>query len=275
MLRGKQSAQQQRQQSLVSGSTNIPFVVIVLGIVTEQRLLTEGSTSTTHTTQTSLTRLPALSDALFTEDVVMDVAARSRVECSKQCVQTQGCVMCTFHHSAQASPGGSGGECRMFGRLHVLADDHLQASGAKSYGLAGATREPRCDADYVLVCGRCVKSVAVKTNYTAARDHCSQDADQGHLVVLTTVEDMDCIGPFVQENSLSGAWVGADDLATPGQFQWNDGSSLQDDSPVWRVSAGEPHKSNTVNCVRLQSTLRLYDGPCDSLRKYICQTGPE
>ncbi|KAL8618386.1 hypothetical protein ACOMHN_050154 [Nucella lapillus] len=105
---------------------------------------------------TSFTRL-ALNDVLFTEDVLMEVSARSRIECSKKCMETEGCVMCTFHSSPQGPPG----HCRLHRQRWQSASDGSQpTTGAKTLVLTA----PRivCDGDYELKCGRCLMDVKEK-----------------------------------------------------------------------------------------------------------------
>ncbi|KAL8625962.1 hypothetical protein ACOMHN_012554 [Nucella lapillus] len=71
-----------------------------------------------------------LNDVQFTEDVLMEVSARSRIECNKKCMETKGCVMCTFHSSPQGPPG----HCRLHSQLQTAADGKQSMPGAKSVG---------------------------------------------------------------------------------------------------------------------------------------------
>ncbi|KAL8600234.1 hypothetical protein ACOMHN_040695 [Nucella lapillus] len=71
-----------------------------------------------------------LDDVLFTEDVLMEVFAWSQVDCSQKCVETQGCVMWTFH----SSPPGPPGQCRLHSQLKTASDGKWGMPGAKSMG---------------------------------------------------------------------------------------------------------------------------------------------
>ncbi|XP_076454769.1 uncharacterized protein LOC143289612 [Babylonia areolata] len=229
-----------------------------------------GSSASGFINNVVFARTQSVDDVLFTEDVVADVAARSRIECSKQCVQTRGCVMCTFHHSAQASPGGSGGECRMFGKKHTAIQEGQKAApGAMSF-----VRLP-CPPGYVQRCGRCLHAVKRDLVYTAAQQQC-RATDGGRLVMPRTAWAVGCVLQFMIENGMMVSFVGADDLEDPGLFRWNDGTALPDDSPLWDKAAGEPEKPYPGNnCVRMYyRRQKVFDGSCQDRRQSICEKDP-
>ncbi|KAL8568559.1 hypothetical protein ACOMHN_058496 [Nucella lapillus] len=136
---------------------------------------------------TSFTRLP-LNDVLFTEDVLMEVSARSRIECSQKCMETEGCVMCTFHSSPQGPPG----HCRLHSQLKTASDGRQPTTGAKTLV------RTRCDRGYVPKCDRCLKAVNKRVNYTTAIDDCI--SKQGRLVMVKTVAEVDCVWSFMKDS---------------------------------------------------------------------------
>lgn len=70
-----------------------------------------------------------------------------------------------------------------------------------------------------------------------------------------------------------GAWVGAEDRATEGQFVWQDGSSASD-APWF---SGEPNQFEGSNedCVAttkwFSQSWELYDIQCESMLRFVCQ----
>ncbi|KAL8625899.1 hypothetical protein ACOMHN_012491 [Nucella lapillus] len=137
---------------------------------------------------TSFTCLPQ-NDVLFTEDVLMEVSARSRIECSKKCVEIEGCVICTFHSSPQGPPG----HCRLHSQLQTAADGKQSMPGAKSLAL-----RRYCDGGYVPACDRCLKAVKREVKYLTARQDCTDT--QGRLVLVKSPEDTACIRAFGVNN---------------------------------------------------------------------------
>ncbi|KAL8568564.1 hypothetical protein ACOMHN_058501 [Nucella lapillus] len=135
---------------------------------------------------TSFTRL-ALHDVLFTEDVLMEVSARSRIECSQKCMETEGCVMCTFYTSPQGPPG----HCRLHSQLQTAADGKQSMPGAKTLA-----RRIVCDGDYELKCGHCLMAWVAKKDYWQAKDDCI--SKQGRLMTAKTAADVDCLGTFIK-----------------------------------------------------------------------------
>ncbi|KAL8558600.1 hypothetical protein ACOMHN_046318 [Nucella lapillus] len=150
-----------------------------------------------------------LNDVLFTEDVLMEVSARSRIECSKKCAETKGCVMCTFHSSLQGPPG----HCRLHSQLQTASDDKQSMSGAKSM----ARRSP-CDGGYVPACDRYLKAVKTRMNYTTARQDCR--CFQGSLAMAKSSAEIGCLRSFASNKNLGWTWVGADDKDQAGVFKW-------------------------------------------------------
>ncbi|KAL8625979.1 hypothetical protein ACOMHN_012571 [Nucella lapillus] len=224
-----------------------------------------ASASSPHPSQRETSfdrRLP--NDVLFTEDVLMEVSARSRIECSKKCAGTEGCVMCTFHSSPQGPPG----HCRLHSQLQTAADGKQSMPGAKS-----VVRRPNCDGDrgYVLACDTCLNLVNIWVNYTTATEACSEL--QGRLAMVTSPEHLDCIWTYTNSTGLARAWVGADDKQKAGTFWWTDGTVLPDNSPLWTTRELEPDKAASGNdSVYIFSDCPgLYDRPCWMSHQYLCQ----
>ncbi|KAL8625963.1 hypothetical protein ACOMHN_012556 [Nucella lapillus] len=116
-------------QHLPTGS-KIQLLMMVIMTTPLLALTTNSSSPLLHLKETSFDRrLP--NDVLFTEDVLMEVSARSRIECSKKCAETEGCVMCTCHSSPQGPPG----HCRNHSQLQTAADGKQSMPGAKSVGM--------------------------------------------------------------------------------------------------------------------------------------------
>ncbi|KAL8625958.1 hypothetical protein ACOMHN_012550 [Nucella lapillus] len=209
--------------------------------------------------ETPFDRLP-LNNVQFTNDVLMEVSARSRIECSKKCAETEGCVMCTFHSSPQGPPG----HCRLHSQLQTAAGGNQRMPGAKSVAL-----RRHCDGGYVLACGRCLKGVKRKVVYTTAKQDCTDM--QGHLVVIKSHEELKCIFSFVKEHGFDRTRVGADDKEEAGVFKWNDKTPLPHISPLW--GNGQPNDSPRGNvCVHLKpSATGLFDRDCDTPYQYMCE----
>ncbi|KAL8568574.1 hypothetical protein ACOMHN_058510 [Nucella lapillus] len=111
---------------------------------------------------TSFTRFP-LNDVLFTKDVLMEVSARSRIECSKKCMETEGCVMCTFHSSPQGPPG----YCRLHSQLKTASICEKLTTEAKTLVTqCYQCDDPQCNHQSLVTCGLgqnyCLNSVTQK-----------------------------------------------------------------------------------------------------------------
>ncbi|KAL8625903.1 hypothetical protein ACOMHN_012495 [Nucella lapillus] len=162
------------------------MVIVMTGSLLAQT--TNSSSSDPDLKETVLGRLP-LNDVQFTEDVLLDVSARSRIECSKKCVETEGCVMCTFPSSPQGPPG----HCRLHSQLQTAADGKQSMPGAKSLA-----RRRTCNGSYVLLCDRCLKAGDGEVKYTTARQDCTDT--QGGLAGGNSPEELDCIRSFAKDN---------------------------------------------------------------------------
>ncbi|KAL8575742.1 hypothetical protein ACOMHN_055931 [Nucella lapillus] len=167
-------------------SSEIPLLILV---VLAGPLL--ASSPGPHLNETYFDHLP-LDDVLFTEDVLMEVSARSRIECSQKCMETEGCVICTFHSSPQGPPG----HCRLHSQLQTATDGKQSMPGARSM----ARRRPR-DGGYVPACDRRLKVVKKwpGVKYTTARQNCTDM--QGHLVMAKSSAELQCIRSFANNNT--------------------------------------------------------------------------
>ncbi|KAL8602579.1 hypothetical protein ACOMHN_017552 [Nucella lapillus] len=91
--------------------------------------------------ETSLRRLPP-DDVLYTEDLLLETSARSRIECSIACAETEGCAMGTF---LSRPPGGSPGHCRLHSRRQSAADGMRSWPRARSVGKYPDNQSGRVD----------------------------------------------------------------------------------------------------------------------------------
>ncbi|XP_076437612.1 lectin-like [Babylonia areolata] len=66
-------------------------------------------------------------------------------------------------------------------------------------------------------------------------------------------------------------WLGADDLAEEGKFVWDDGTTLPQDSPLWREN--EPSGLTGEHCVSLDvQEGRYFDHHCGvTTHRAVCQ----
>ncbi|KAL8578999.1 hypothetical protein ACOMHN_001961 [Nucella lapillus] len=216
-----------------------------------------------QTKSKTLTALP-LNDFLFTEDVLLEVSAWSRIDCSKKCVETEGCGMCTF----RSSHGDPPGYCRLHSQLHNSTDQWKIASGAKSLALYWS-----CAEGYEMRCGRCLRVVHRNVSYTDAQQGC-RDSNQGQLVMPKTFAEVYCAHMFMMENGVYKPWIGASDLKSPGAFRWNDGTPLPDNSSLWNKDDDpDPEKANPGrDCVYMFADRSLiFDYHCSARRSYVCQ----
>ncbi|KAL8618424.1 hypothetical protein ACOMHN_050192 [Nucella lapillus] len=106
----------------------IVLVLVVVGAGPLRALTAQPSGPVVRMKETSFSRL-ALTDLLFTQDVLLEGRAMSRVDCSKKCVDTWGCVMTTFHPSPQGPPH----HCRLYSKLHQATHPSCHVAGADSF----------------------------------------------------------------------------------------------------------------------------------------------
>ncbi|KAL8625905.1 hypothetical protein ACOMHN_012497 [Nucella lapillus] len=240
--------------------TNGEIYMLVAIVVTgpSVALTTASSSPDVDLKETHFDYFP-LNHVQFTEDVLMEVSARSQIECSKKCVETEGCVMCTFHSSPQGPPG----HCRLHSQLQTAADGKQSMPGARSLVLR------RCDGGYVRACDYCQTAVVRWANYTAAVQDCADT--QGRLITAKSFAELDCVRFPLKKSGIGMTWLGADDMQEPGVFRWQDGTLLPNDSPLWNT--GEPRKSVPGgNCVFFYTIRpRLLAFQCQVGLMFTCQ----
>ncbi|KAL8602131.1 hypothetical protein ACOMHN_007400 [Nucella lapillus] len=199
-----------------------------------------------HLKETTFERL-ALCDVVFTEDVLLEMSARSRIDCCKKCVESKGCVMWTFHSGLQSPPS----LCRVHSRLQNVSDPRMNVSGAESFCLSG------------------VFDAGLLTMW-AAQNQCGQ-LGSGHLVMPKTLLDLVCVTDFMPMAGAFVTWVGADDLTDRGQFLWNDGSPVSSPSDLWKEGQ-TPAVSDGPQCVMMQLGEKLKAVSCNgTLMSFLCQ----
>lgn len=96
------------------------------------------------------------------------------------------------------------------------------------------------------------------------RDFC--ESWGGDLVQVGSREE----NALLREHATLDVWLGANDLATEGDFRWLDGGAL-DDGPPWAF--GQPDDfENIEDCVELRAMDDSWnDVPCSSLKPPVCE----
>ncbi|KAL8578998.1 hypothetical protein ACOMHN_001960 [Nucella lapillus] len=104
-------------------------VLLVTSLLVVTQLSALASSVSAPQLKEKLFSLLPLNDVLFTENVILGVSAMSRIDCSKKCVETRGCVMWTFHPSTRGPPA----VCRLHRLLAGSADAKRAMSGAVTF----------------------------------------------------------------------------------------------------------------------------------------------
>ncbi|KAL8618418.1 hypothetical protein ACOMHN_050186 [Nucella lapillus] len=109
-------------------AATLRVVLVVVGAGPLWALTAQPSGPAVPMKEAHFSRL-VLTDLLFTQDVLLEGRAISRVDCCKKCVDTRGCVMTTFHPSPQDPPH----HCRLYSTLHQATHPSRHVAGAKSF----------------------------------------------------------------------------------------------------------------------------------------------
>ncbi|XP_062868150.1 macrophage mannose receptor 1 [Trichomycterus rosablanca] len=130
-----------------------------------------------------------------------------------------------------------------------------------------AAPDSHCDQGYLLFGDHCYRfeSENVKT-FQEAETYCMSQS--GHLASLHDQETVS----FLTAHMLTASWIGLNDIAQEGQFQWTDGTPTN--FLPWGV--GQPDDYNNEDCVQIRGTEhwetgKLNDSPCSSTLPFICQ----
>ncbi|XP_076454539.1 uncharacterized protein LOC143289453 isoform X2 [Babylonia areolata] len=147
-----------------------------------------ATASDIHMRRASFTYHPSNDNAVIEGFSLFEVPARSRIECSKKCVETEGCVMCTYYPSPQRLSG----RCQLYYEQHNLTTSNWRmAEGAKTYARV-------CPEGYFVGCDHCLLAVDDPANYTEARNS-SYSVAGGLLPMPTTYAVNTCILYYVEE----------------------------------------------------------------------------
>ncbi|KAK7103822.1 hypothetical protein V1264_018646 [Littorina saxatilis] len=139
-------------------------------------------------------------DVIANDNVLFDVNARSKLECSNQCVSKQECASFTYHQSAEMR------SCRGYTQMMTTNSLTTPALGARSFSLKG----PRCPVSSGFVqdamTGLCYKAYHDRYNYTAARAICQEtDSD---FIMLDTEDKVQVLIRGGQVLPGGGYWMG-------------------------------------------------------------------
>ena len=144
-----------------------------------------------------------------------------------------------------------------------------QASGAWSDADCGPFQPYVCERDqwsidattqhaYLHVGGFADETFAGATSYCTTRG--------GHLVTINS----DVEKALVDAITSASAWIGADDTATEGTFEWVTGEPF--DIIAWQ--GAQPDGGTGSNCVSLHADNLWYDEPCSYAIGFICEIEP-
>ncbi|KAL8617264.1 hypothetical protein ACOMHN_067701 [Nucella lapillus] len=236
---------------------------------------------------TYLRHLP-FKDVIFTSDVLLEVTARSKVECGLRCVETGGCRMVTFQGGGGVE--GVSGRCRIHGKTLAGSEERLPVPGARSYYLpdipmgqccnstAQCETSAKCTDQYVCGprscpdafterCGRCFRGIKANLNFNNAMALCKEKY-RGWLVMTKTLTDMACVQTFLQQKNIGLAvvWIGANSVNE--QYLWTDGSQVPEDSDMWY----DKDQREYGKCLILGRTKSgLIEHECESTFDVLCE----
>lgn len=119
-----------------------------------------------------------------------------------------------------------------------------------------------CASGYTEIEGSCFKLSDSSMNHTAARSHCQ--ASGGYLAIVDSSTKQSAIESLVGEYT---AYIGLDDLANEGTFEWVDGSPISYNN--W--NSGEPNNSKgNEDCTTTNSSY-WNDITCTNSYRFICE----
>jgi len=157
----------------------------------------------------------------------------------------------------------------------VCGDGFLHPDQGEQCDDGNTTAGDGCEADCTVACaswtgarrawvsaGQCYFSFGDFQAWSDARSDCLfVDAD------LATVND-GTENQFLDSILGHGSWIGLNDLAVDGTFEWASGA------PVSFVNwaGGEPNGGTSENCAQLYDGALWNDSPCSQLNTYVCET---
>ncbi|KAK7103824.1 uncharacterized protein [Littorina saxatilis] len=130
-------------------------------------------------TLSSLSKISAVDDFIFADDVLFDVTTRSGLQCALRCVAIADCASFTYHRTAAVT------SCRGYTTMMTPSSPKMSATGARSYSFVG----PRCPVSegftHHAPTGMCYRITTLKvTTFDQGRPVCP--AQGTHLITLDT-----------------------------------------------------------------------------------------
>ncbi|XP_033973904.1 C-type lectin domain family 4 member E-like isoform X2 [Trematomus bernacchii] len=121
----------------------------------------------------------------------------------------------------------------------------------------------------------CYKISTNSLTWSKAEDQCR--AQEGHLVVLNTAEELDYISKVVEIRY--NYWIGLVERESEGHWSWVDGTDINSTPTFW--DKGQPDdwdfRENGVDCGQIHASVRRKrkmwnDADCSLTYQYICES---
>ncbi|KAK5910036.1 hypothetical protein CesoFtcFv8_003911 [Champsocephalus esox] len=121
----------------------------------------------------------------------------------------------------------------------------------------------------------CYKISTNSLTWSKAEDQCQ--AQEGHLVVLNTAEELDYISKVVEIRY--NYWIGLVERENEGHWSWVDGTDINATPTFWEK--GQPgdwdFRENGVDCGQIHASVRRKrkmwnDADCSLTYQYICES---
>ncbi|KAL8584142.1 hypothetical protein ACOMHN_011756 [Nucella lapillus] len=206
-----------------------------------------------------------MNEVVFTQGLLSHTSAASVTDCGGKCVSLPGCVSFMFQRIHHTFPEGN---CRLHGKFQYVPDDKIVQHGARNFALDSA--ESKCaNKGYFVEEGHCIRVVNASVIYQTASQRC-QSLSQGHLFHAMTMTEITFVRKITKNNGFNRVWLGADNLAANGHFQWTDGTPLLTNSSLW--ASGEPKATAPGGCVVMHAYQHALDDiPCVYKGYVVCQ----
>jgi cysteine-rich repeat protein len=139
----------------------------------------------------------------------------------------------------------------------------------------GKTCKVYCLPDEQKLGTHCYREYATSASWDTAEATCTQDPN-GHLVTITSQQEFDFVYNNVFDQNFladtSPRWIGLNDKATEGAFQWVTGEPVV----VTAWANGEPNNGGgNENCVEMKWANGAWDDQlCATTRLFVCEYEP-